>query len=302
MVRNLIPFPRKPDTSDAGAEAFVDAVAREEAGEAPADAPRADETEAVWDALGQLDAKDFAVGDFAERPARPVWQYAAAACVVAGAGLFTLYAFQRPAVHESAIGEQKTVTLSDGSQVVLNTATRIEARVRGNRREVTLKHGEALFTVASDPVPFEVSTPHTRIRVTGTVFNVDLRPARTDIDLLQGRIEVGETNLLKLRAGQAVEVGADGRPGPVRTARTDHVDDWRHGRITLRATPLAEAVAEFNRYNRTKLVIGDAAVEDLRVDGVFAADDAEAFARALKALHGISTQREKDVIRLRPPA
>jgi len=62
----------------------------------------------------------------------------------------------------------------------------------------------------------------------------------------------------------------------------EHMLDWRQGLLAFRDTTLAEAAAEFNRYNARKLVIGDAEAGALRVGGSFRADNATAFVRLLE--------------------
>src|SRR5882672_2915400 len=58
---------------------------------------------------------------------------------------------------ETAIGEQRSVVLSDGSLVTLNTSSSIEVRMLRDRRTVQLLAGEALFDVAHDTArPFDV--------------------------------------------------------------------------------------------------------------------------------------------------
>lgn len=53
---------------------------------------------------------------------------------------------------------------------------------------------------------------------------------------------------------------------------------------------LAEAAAQFNRYNTTKLVITDAAVGSIRIGGSFDANNVEAFARLVQSGFGLDLQ------------
>ena len=52
---------------------------------------------------------------------------------------------------------------------------------------------------------------------------------------------------------------------------------WRHGVLVFNHTKLADAAAEFNRYNREKLVIRDPAIASLEIGGTFQANNIEAF-------------------------
>src|SRR3546814_2740055 len=62
---------------------------------------------------------------------------------------------------------------------------------------------------------------------------------------------------------------------------------WRHGMLTFDKVTLAEAAAEFNRYNATKLVLGDETAAGIRIGGTFEAENADAFARLLGSAYGL---------------
>src|SRR4029077_4657262 len=75
---------------------------------------------------------------------------------------------------------------------------------------------------------------------------------------------------------------------------------WRQGYLTFHDTSLADAVAEFNRYNAHKIVIADPAVAGIRVSGTFRALNYEAFVRVLDdgfAIHARSTDDTTTLIR-----
>ena len=53
---------------------------------------------------------------------------------------------------------------------------------------------------------------------------------------------------------------------------------WRHGLLIFRYATLADAAAEFNRYNSSKLVIAGPSVGRLKIVGTFATNNVAAFA------------------------
>lgn len=319
MVRTVIPLrppmrpSARPPVRDDEADAFVAARLAEERGEV-VDPRAASEIDDVWDAIGQLDASDFAVDEVKTRPAvsRRAWLVGGTlAAGVAFGGVFLWRA--QPVVHETGVGERRTVALPDGSQVTLNTASRIEVRFGGGRREVVLAAGEAFFSVQrqADHAPFDVFSHAAQIRVTGTRFNLYRHPDFTDVDLLEGGVTVGPTNgqlngqtrvqanaAVRLAPGQAVRVSASGRPGRITSARIGRIEDWRRGLISFDRTPLPAAVAEMNRYSRTPIRLNDAALGQLRVDGVFETGDTAAFAKALHSLHDVTVWQDGEAWRL----
>lgn len=291
MVRTVIPFRRPP--RDAEADAFVADRLREEQGQ---DA-RAQQGQVgdVWDALGQLDAADFAVD---ERPAYNRRGLIVGGALAAGFALGGVLLWrQQPVIHETAVGERRTVALPDGSRVTLNTATRLAARFDGDHREVVLETGEALFEVAHrDGAPFDVLSQDGRIRVTGTRFNVYRQTSFTQVDLLEGGVTAGPAKgagaSVQLRPGQAVRLSPSGRPGAISVAQAARIDDWNHGRISFDGASLSEAAAEMNRYSNTPLRILTPSLNRLRIDGVFEAGDTAAFARAVGRLHGVAARTD----------
>ena len=204
-------------------------------------------------------------------------------------------------MRRTELGGFSRTVLSDGSTVLLNTNTEIQVRFNRSMREVILTRGEALFTVAhAEGRPFEVTAGATSVRAIGTSFVVR-RVEATSVEILvsRGRVCVAAgsaTAPVMLAAGDDTRVDARGH---VATARADasEIDRrlaWTRGQIWLNETTLAEAIAEFNRYNSRKFVIADPALATLRVGGSFAATDPKAFVAALERVFGIRALSAQD--------
>ncbi|NHZ92408.1 iron dicitrate transport regulator FecR [Massilia sp. CCM 8733] len=216
-------------------------------------------------------------------------------CVAGGAWLAWEHQRRQPtfsAAYATARGQQLTQALPDGSVITLDTATRIEVRLYRDRRELVLHDGQALFAVRSERArPFQVSAGAARVTVLGTRFAV--RHTRTGLDanltavsVQEGRVRVraGGGAETELGAGQAISAAADGRLGAVASVAPGAVAAWRDGRISFRNTPLALALAEFERYGRTALVLRDPAVGAMRVGGSYTVRELPAFAAALPVM------------------
>lgn len=94
-------------------------------------------------------------------------------------------------VYETGVGEQSTVSLSDGSRVVLNTDTRINVDYSSRSRNVYLSEGEALFTVAEiADVPFRVYAGSGRIEALGTAFAVRLDDSFIKVTVTDGQVSL----------------------------------------------------------------------------------------------------------------
>jgi transmembrane sensor len=57
---------------------------------------------------------------------------------------------------------------------------------------------------------------------------------------------------------------------------------WQAPRLQFSETPLAVAVGEFNRHNRTRLVIAERELNAVPIGGTFRADNPEGFVRVLE--------------------
>jgi transmembrane sensor len=116
---------------------------------------------------------------------------AATVLVAIPVGWLSLDRWLNPSHIETAIGEQRSIALADGSLVQLNTNSELRVDLQAHERRIVLERGEARFTVAKDPSrPFLVKTPLATVRALGTVFNVQIAPQGTDVAVLEGHVEV----------------------------------------------------------------------------------------------------------------
>ncbi len=203
------------------------------------------------------------------------------------------------------------LTLEDGSIVELNTGAKIETTFTPTERRVRLVSGEAYFTVTKNPHrPFIVSANQVAVRAVGTAFSVGLAPQEISVLVTEGRVRVDEISpasgdqpaepreLSALGVGQqglialAADAGEAGRLAMTITdltpAQQESALSWRGLRLEFTGMPLADVVAEFNRYNERKLVVHDAATGAIRVGGNFRADNVDAFIRLLDVGFGVS--------------
>ncbi|HEY6922140.1 MAG TPA: FecR domain-containing protein [Steroidobacteraceae bacterium] len=197
-------------------------------------------------------------------------------------------------MRRTELGGFSRTVLPDGSIALLNTNTEIQIRYNRSIRQVILTRGEAFFAVAhAEGRPFEVAAGATSVRAIGTSFVVRrVEPTNVEVLVSRGRVRVASDSAsppLVLTAGDDTKVDSRGQ---VATARADASEigrrlAWTRGQIWLNETTLAEAIAEFNRYNSRKFVIADPALATLRVGGSFAATDPKAFVAALERVFGI---------------
>ncbi len=223
---------------------------------------------------------------------------AAAVLVVLGIGIWTMT--PREATYRTARGEQKTVTLSDGSRIAINTDTELSVTLDRHRRTVALHHGEALFTVThnSDPRPFEVLAGNGRIRDLGTEFTVDRRPEGTLLTVVEGSVEITTkgTPATRVSAGERVTYSTTGDLSAVERVDVDAATAWRNGRLVFKDMVLGEVVRQISRYHDVKMVITDLGVSQLRVSGTFKIDDVNGLLAAVEMTLPVKSRKLNDAI------
>lgn len=208
--------------------------------------------------------------------------------------------------YQTAIGEQRSVVLSDGTVVTLNTSSEIEVRMARDHRTVDLLSGEALFEVARDPArPFDVAVGSTTVRAVGTEFNVDRRPNGTTVTVVEGKVAVitgdhpgaepavDESDNLPLAAGEQLIVAANTVP---HAARVDpaKATAWTQRKLVFEHRPLGEVAEEFNRYNRERIVIESPQLRKQEITGVFEANNPESFTAFLSKIPDVTVERSGD--------
>lgn len=230
---------------------------------------------------------------------------AAGALAFSALGLVTVWALDRPHSYATSVGEQRTLRLADGSRVILDTDSKLEVRLRANRRSVTLVSGQAFFNVEGDPArPFVVTAGETTVTAVGTRFDVRRLGQGARVTLVEGRVDVGTSSVLKpawsLTPGQQVVTA---RHSPeVRSVDAARETSWTTGRLVFAATPIREAVAEVSRYSDRRIELKDAGIAQIPVSGAFDTGDTDAFIAALSDLYGVTATRGSDgVIILEAP-
>lgn len=202
-------------------------------------------------------------------------------------------------------GGHKTVRLADGTQIELNTDTLVRATL-GDTRTVWLDRGEAYFQVKHDPArPFVVIAGDRRVTDLGTKFLARRDPDRLEVDVIQGRVRFETTvndgtkirSALLLPGNVAVATGQSlfvtRQPEQALANRLS----WRRGVLIFDHTTMAAAVADFNRYNREKLIVADTSAARMKIDGTFPANDVELFARVARDILGLHIEnRENEIV------
>ena len=218
---------------------------------------------------------------------------AAAAILAAVAASWTM----TTRAYETRVGEQRLVSLQDGSRLRLNTDTKVNVRFTRGERRLSLDRGEAFFDVAHDAArPFVVEAGDARIHAVGTKFDVRREPDTVSVALVQGVVLVTQPASpagWRLAPNQKLTLrGA--APAAVAAVDPSQVTSWTTGRLVFRQTSLADAVQEVNRYSAKKITLQSDALAATRISGDFDAGDSAAFVAAATELFGLKATTAPD--------
>ena len=279
-------------------------------------------------------ARRPSVGAVVSSPlARRGFLAAAAAGLVGSAFLWGRREQREKRVYVSELGEIRQIPLEDGSRITLNTNSALQVEYRNESRLVALQRGEAYFEVARNSErPFIVMGSSAQARAIGTSYSVRLgeEDGQMQIRVASGRVAVEarqpepsapfkaiqnlfglkQANGAYLNANQEAEVRV-GKDGPDRGEIQVSIRDlqpgiferslmWREGLLSFEGVTLAEAIAEFSRYSRQKIIVRGAMAHE-RVSGLFASADPAAFARAIALSLRIKIATEDGAIVLYKP-
>jgi len=199
--------------------------------------------------------------------------------------------------YATATGQQRSVQLADGSSMLLDTDSVVVVRFGGDRRDVELLQGRVQFDVHHDPArPFSVRAEGGTVTDVGTVFQIRLDDDAVNVALLQGEVAIatrthGQSRSASLKAGEQLRYDRDGEIGPVQPIDTLAAEGWTHGKLFVHDWSLPQLLAAMNRYNDTKLEIGDPALDDVRISGAFKVGDQQTLLQILREGWSIDARR-----------
>lgn len=196
-------------------------------------------------------------------------------------------------VAQTGVGEHKTILMTDGSIVVLNSKSTIEypKTFAVNSREVKLE-GEALFTIEKDALrPFTVSTNQLNTTVLGTVFNVSayIEDSLFQVSLLEGSVRVDQDqNQMLLKPNEQSTFDLRNADLLKSTFDPANVMAWQENKLVLSKTSFARIKTIAARKYGVELQFGHPEIATYTVSGTFQDPDLKTLLAticAAKSLH-----------------
>lgn len=192
-------------------------------------------------------------------------------------------------------GQRRQVTLPDGSQLELNTDTRVNIAYSAQERLILLRRGEVLITTATDRPParpLRVETPHGRVLALGTRFDVRLHTGFSTVTVQEHSVDVSPhdtpQHVQRVNEGQALTFGSS-QLGSLRSAAVESTA-WTQGLLVALNWRLEDFVRELARYCSGYLGCTDE-VAQLRISGTFRLDDVDGILANLQVSLPVKVRR-----------
>ena len=281
-----------------------------------------DFTETSQQRIGQV-LEQAASEQFAETPVRPipvwrrqytVWRVAASLTgllLLAGASIWYLLRSDQQRIH-TAFGQNRSVTLPDGSTVLLNgnSTLTFNATWDDDDREVWLD-GEGYFKVIkkrqmsgqkAKPVKFVTHTPTLDITVLGTQFNVNTRRGSTAVMLVEGRVQLnqpGQTRpdrIIEMKPGQFASTQPNIEKVSVRTEKPQLHTSWTQHEFVFENTALSDIAQQLRDTYGVEIVVEDAELANRHFTGNLSNQDIETLLTTLTITFDLNVRRDGERI------
>lgn len=212
-------------------------------------------------------------------------------------------------VYQTDVGEYRRIVLLDGTQVALNSDSRLRVSFTAKVRQINLERGEAFFDVAHEPArPFNVWANDRLFQAVGTAFSVQVEAMKVALIVQEGIVSVNKAGTSPglpaeelVPGGQLMKAGTRGEylpmqdnTAPIVAKELEKRLSWRQGNIIFTGDRLEDAIAEVSRHTRVQFEFIDEQARNVQVAGRFKLGDLDGLLVALQDNFNIHYQRIGD--------
>jgi transmembrane sensor len=266
----------------------------------PKNLPVFEQMQRTWDAFPQAgDTHVYAPQPVSRLNRNRLIALAASVLLLVGFAGWLAVGYSTIQVLDTAIGEQRHITLADGSQLYLAPNSRVSTRFTLARRDVRLENGQAFFAVAHSALrPFIVHANSLTVTAVGTAFDVRMSPSGTVVTVGEGRVNVApgtdaagggpstNTEAVLASVGQQVTFAKSAHRLTVATVDPTVAGSWRDGTLRFVGEPLVDVVAAVNRYSNLQIVVAPA-FQQTRFTGTVSAPKIRDWLNALEQIFAV---------------
>ncbi len=249
-----------------------------------------------------------------EIPARrwrvPMPALAAAAFLAVGVASWMAYrnrpvesaAVTAPRMFATGVGARDSMTLADGSSVILGplSSIKIDADFDNRTRSVEVR-GDAFFKVVHNAAkPFTVRAGNATIVDVGTQFTVNLDATEgVTVAVLEGSVALQQVNGPR-SPGVILKAGDKGllRPGSDALIRRGAVTDddaaWLKGRLVFREATVGEIASSLHKWYGIELKVEDPSIANRHLTATFAGESPDRVLDVIRLALGADIERRGD--------
>lgn len=202
-------------------------------------------------------------------------------------------------------GKRSNVTLSDGTEVWLNSGTELHfpSAFKGKTREIHV-NGEVFIDVAhNQEIPFILHTHDMNIVVQGTSFNVSAYKDDSikTIVLVEGKVKIGrgENFIAELQPNEKIDI-------TTYNIRKETVDvseyiSWRKGVLEFNGTEMSEILKKIGRYYNVQFEgVKEVPLHKQTLSGkLFLSSNLDSVMTSMSILSSTVYKRENNMIHIR---
>ncbi|MDP3608387.1 MAG: FecR domain-containing protein [Methylophilus sp.] len=219
--------------------------------------------------------------------------------------------WQQSLHYATSVGKTENFLLADGTQLMLNTNSKVEIKLSLLKREIVLQRGEIYIETGKDSDSiigrrsFWVKTEQAELEAIGTRFSVNQQSSSTKLHVVDGIVAMHVDNDVPPVRAYANETYTmpDAVSAPIKMGTTDdglHMDPmaWVNGMLVVKQMRLDEFAIELSRYQNLPVVCEPSA-SNLKVSGVFQLNRADPVEYALKAISRtlpVRMRKQDDII------
>ncbi len=196
--------------------------------------------------------------------------------------------------YHTGFGQIRTITLEEGSRVVLNanSSLRVPRFGFGESSRVVLLEGEAQFSVTHtlSHRKFIVQTPdHLAVEVLGTEFVVYSRERGSRVVLQKGKVQIrhASNQLLSVNPGEVITMDQKGRVHKQHHQNVQVYSAWKDNRFVFDHTTLAEVAILIKENFGVSVQIPNTILAQRSISGTFRAKNAQEMLQMVADISGL---------------
>ncbi len=235
------------------------------------------------------------------------WRVAASVAFLIFSMIWIYYSFQKqPIEYRTIFGEVKTITLPDGSSVVLNGNSRLSysSTLVGDSIRTVSVEGEAFFDVVhtKNNSPFIVIVnDEFKVEVLGTKFNIQHRRGRSNVVLNEGSVKVTirkekQVQQITIKPGEAITFLESNKVIEKNQVQPEKSSSWKNAKLVLDNMLMKEVIQRMEDTYGVHVQISDPSILSLKLWGTVPCNSLDNLIKGIEASFNLQIVKEGDTI------